>query len=309
MRCAKRSSAALRTAMTLEASATDAQIDGLPIADSLRIPSDLNPVSVVLATGKCAPVNRKRAKTDSDPGVYGSEKDHSASKLASEVAKLRRDVKNALEQTKHSPSCGDAPLVRVGILGRAVRIYGEWVSLCTTCGCLCSIASSTRFGGDICCGRCDFAMLFGKEAQLAIDAIAPKPAPKACRFCGKVMPKAATGRWVTVKAPADCGGKNANVPPPLRTATYCPAHYKNWIAVAHCTMPTQVIFSHLMTKAKPIFGAEQAAMGRVSTLRLDASVADDAQHAHPTKKRSAQERRKDQLARRIGCSKKRKAQT
>ena len=303
MRCAKRSSAALRTAMQLESMACASQIEELPLLECKRLPQDLRPASVVVAMCNCAPKAHKRAKRpprevdDDDAAGPGVEP-------ASEVAKLRRDIKNSLEQDKLTSACGDAPLVQVNVLGRVVRVFGEWVSLCSLCGCLCTVTPASRFGGEIYCGRCDFAIIFGKEAQEAVDALMPKPVQKSCRFCGKLQPASATGRWKTVHAPMDCGGKNANVPPPLRTVTYCPAHMKSWLVTAHRTMTTQVIFSHLLSKAKPIFGADKTSAGRSG--QASSSTAGP---APPPKKRSAGDRRKDQLAKRITLSNKRRAQS
>ena len=125
-----------------------------------------------------------------------------------------------------------------------------------------------------------------------------------CRFCGKLQPASATGRWKTIHAPMDCGGKNANVPPPLRTVTYCPAHMKSWLVTAHRTMSTQVIFSHLLSRAKPIFGADKTSAGRSGQASSSTTSP-----APPPKKRSAGDRRKDQLAKRITLSNKTKLKT
>ena len=44
----------------------------------------------------------------------------------------------------------------------------------------------------------------------------PKAEAPRCRLCGKSEPEA--GKWRKVKAPADTGGRNASVPPPLLLA-------------------------------------------------------------------------------------------
>ena len=74
-------------------------------------------------------------------------------------------------------------------------------------------------------------------------------------MCGKAEPEA--GKWRRVKAPADTGGRNATVPPPLRMCCYCPAHWRPWIQDAHRTTSTNVIFAHILTRAKPLFGADR----------------------------------------------------
>ena len=36
---------------------------------------------------------------------------------------------------------------------------------------------------------------------------------------------------------------------------YCPTHYRSWLVGAHKVMSTPQIFSHLLSRARPIFGA------------------------------------------------------
>ena len=175
---------------------------------------------------------------------------------SSEVAKLRRDIKNSFEQHARAVSCGDVPLVKIPILGRVVRLFGDWIGICSFCGCLAKILPTSRFRGDICCMRCDFAMLVGKDAAAAMDAALPKEPPPTCRFCLKVQPENCTGaKWRKVNAPPDAVGKNADVPPPLRVVYYCPSHYRGWMPNAHQTMTNAEIVSHLVHKARPMHGA------------------------------------------------------
>jgi hypothetical protein len=134
-------------------------------------------------------------------------------------------------------------------------MYGEWYALCTVCGALAQLTALSRYGGEPCCMRCDCTMLFGERADAAVRALRPKPEPARCRMCGKAEPEA--GKWRRVKAPADTGGRNASVPPPLRMCCYCPAHWRPWIQDAHRTTSTSVIFAHIVTRAKPLFGADR----------------------------------------------------
>ena len=183
MRCAKRSSAALRTAVTLEEMADELEVESAAVREDAQLPVDLRP--------------------------------------ASEVAKLRRDIKNCYEQRDRAVACGDVPLVRIPVLGRAVRIFGEWYALCAQCGCLTRVSPGSRVRAEPCCMKCDFAMLHGKEAAREAIATLPKPPPPSCRFCGKQQSEHGTSRWKMIQAPADTGGRNATVPPPLRVCWYC----------------------------------------------------------------------------------------
>ena len=216
MRCAKRSSAALRTAVALEAAADVLELEQLdPVAKPL-LPADLRPATIVATM--CKPC-RKRGD-GGDGGAVALASARSAEALrdsSSEVAKFRRDLKSCFEQEQQATSCGDVPLVRVSILGRAIRLFGNWYALCSMCGALARVTPSSRFRGDICCMRCDFAMLAGKEASQEMRNALPKAPAPSCRFCGKVEPENGVGmKWKCVPAPADTGGRNAAVPAPLR---------------------------------------------------------------------------------------------
>lgn len=251
MRCAKRSSAALRTAVNLETAATDMRAETLPaVADDQPLPCDLRPVSVIAAG--CG----KRVREDSLQVEHQAEGEDGGD-ASSDVAKLRRDIKNAFEQRPTALACGDTPLVSVSVFGRAIRVYGQWYALCSFCASLTLVTPDSRYKGEICCNRCDSGILYGEAATNAVSALRPVPVPPTCRLCGKVEPD--PGRWRRVRSPLDSGGRNACVPPPLRLCHYCPSHWRPWLTWAHCTMSTKDIFSHIVHRAKPIYGASMMA--------------------------------------------------
>ena len=220
MRCAKRSSAALRTAVALEASAEKLELERLDPVASPLLPRDLRPATVVATM--CTSAKRKSASASASASASTSASASASASAAqrdssSEVAKFRRDLKSCFEQGKQATSCGDVPLVCVPVLGRVIRVFGGWYALCGMCGTLARISPASRFRDELCCLRCDFAMLAGKKAAFEMSAALPKPPPPACRFCGKVEPENGAGmKWRSVPAPADTGGRNACVPPPLR---------------------------------------------------------------------------------------------
>ena len=166
---------------------------------------------------------------------------------------MRRDAKNALEQRAVPLACGDVPMVTVELLGRAVRLWGTWWALCSFCGALTAARPHNRFGGEICCLRCDTALL-------KVDP--PKPAERprpVCRFCGKVeLERTAGARFRSMKTPLDTFGHNANLPPPLRHVYYCTAHWRAWAANAHRTLATRFVLAHIASGAKPVFPSEPA---------------------------------------------------
>lgn len=289
MRCAKRSSAALRTAVALEASAEHIQIEQFDPVPSPLLPRDLRPATVVATMCK-----GKRGKSTSTNAATAALRDSS-----SEVAKFRRDLKSCYEQSQKATSCGDVPLVCIPILGRTVRVFGNWYGLCGMCGALARVSPSSRFRDEICCMRCDFAMLAGKKAAVEMHEALPKPPSPSCRFCGKVEPVNGAGmKWRCMPAPADTGGRNASVPPPLRTVWYCPSHYRAWLLAAHKTMPTTTIFAHLLNRARPIFGANiDSAPGSKRQRIVNADLTGDAEPVQKPKRQSASTKRKAALAR------------
>lgn len=244
MRCAKRSSAALRTAVALEQMANRVEVEGLALAPNPLLPTDLRPTSIVTAV-------QTRGRDQRHRPTGSAQRD-----AASDVAKLRRDIKNCFEQHPRATACGDVPLVKIPILGRCLRLFGDWHALCAFCGCLAKITPNSRFRNQPCCMRCDFAMLHGKELEETLLANFPRPPPPACRFCGKPQPENGNSRWKMVNAPADTGGRNASVPPPLRVCYYCPTHWRSWLANAHRELPTNVIFAHISSRCKPCYGAD-----------------------------------------------------
>ena len=88
----------------------------------------------------------------------------------------------------------------------------------------------------------------------------PTPAERkaaVCRYCTSEDTMRSASRWKTVKAPLDLAGANTKLPPPLRTVTYCPLHWRPWLAAAHRVLPTRVILSHIAHNAKPIFSNDK----------------------------------------------------
>ena len=219
LRCAKRSSASVKTAIETEAALHKAGVENMRVRH--RAASAVNACDPQLAV------------------------------------QLRRDLKNCIDQEPRALSCGDVPLVSINALGRCVRVFGQWTCICAFCGCMMHVRHGGHCAGEPCCGRCDVKMLLGAEAASELPLGSRRSTSQvACRFCGKPQPTQGASKWKVVHAPADDGGRNANVPPPLRQCVYCPLHWRPWLPLAHRIMPTNVIFSHISMKAKPVFGAD-----------------------------------------------------
>ncbi len=226
LRCAKRSSASLRTAVAFEEEMSTRAVE-----------CDANDDSTVSAMI----VDNFSGK---DSGV---------------AARVRRDSKSALEQRVSSVACGADVMLSMPIVGKVVRLWGEWYSLCCFCGCFVRFYPSNRAGSQICCLRCDYSMLHRSEARVSAARTETGGDPPRCRFCSKQDPMRTGARWRMVRAPMDATGHNANIPPPLRTVHFCPQHFRPWIPTCLKTMPMRIILSHIVYGARPCFGGGQEA--------------------------------------------------
>lgn len=231
MRCAKRSSAALRTALSFE-------VD-MQLKSPERLAYNAEAVMGVLT---------KR----------GTESTGTS-------ARIRRDAKSAFEQNSVPTPCGKRPMLVLPLLGKAVRVFNEWVAMCTLCGSVLIVRPQHRYGCEIACMRCDPGMLYTPEEVVAAAKTVEKREGKVCRFCGRVDPERSGQRWRTLNAPLDVAGINAGIPPPLRRCHYCPRHFRGWLRDAHMTLETRCILSHIVTGARPIHGAETGSRPTTST--------------------------------------------
>lgn len=232
LHCAKRSSAALRTALTFEAEMKHRKIEECEV--------DAGALRQLKEPG--------RASAD-DNGI---------------AARVRRDAKNAFEQRSAALACGEHPMVSVPVVGRVVRLHKQWYALCTYCASLTKVQPHLhRYGSEICCMRCDPSMVAPVQSGAAPSTTAKAPGSGSrsewcCRYCG-VKPNGSTcasNGWKEIKAPLDVAGNNASLPPPLRRVYYCRQHFRGWVTQAHRVLQTRVILAHLAHNAKPLFGSE-----------------------------------------------------
>jgi hypothetical protein len=240
VRCARRSSAALRTAMGKEEDALQAGIDSMDVTEGVM----------------------ERAFEDNGNTAH--------------AARLRRDTKSVMQQLRTSHACGDRPLVEVSLVGRVVRRHGKFHALCSFCASMVEVTPQGRYGGEICCARCDSSMLGLEEARApAARAAAPPEEPASarrqpparaaalvpadkltCRFCGKAPPSSGSSRFRVLHAPLDGGGRNGGIPPPLRLTAWCNSHYRQWLEGALQCLSMSVVFAHVAERAVPVFGAQ-----------------------------------------------------
>ena len=224
IRCSKRSSAALRSAISFQDTMETNSLEELSF-DSENVDRIINQTKNAISASAMS----------NDSGV---------------AARIRRDAKSALEQRERAEPCGSIPMLKVSLVGRAVRIFGsEWYGLCAFCGCVTKIAPQNRLGGEICCLRCDPSLLNMKNTTK------PKSGKRICRFCGREEEETP---FKIFRAPHDVAGDNASLPVPLRTVAYCAKHNRTWLNTAHRALHTRVILSHIATGAKPVFSTEKA---------------------------------------------------
>lgn len=244
IRCAKRSSAALRTAMQKENDAKHHRVESFEVSEE-KLAASLS--------------------ENSD---------------ASHCARLRRDIKACAEQGPCTVACGDGSMAQMDILGKAARVLGKWYTICFFCGSIFIVTQRRRYSDGMCCCRCDAGMLSSSATRVrekgSSSLVCREAAPSVhhssapafcgfvstkqlpCRYCAKPPPQNDNNRFKILKCPLDDGGRNQFIPPPLRVCAYCPAHYRNWMEWACIVMDTRVIFAHIAEKAIPTFGADGA---------------------------------------------------
>jgi hypothetical protein len=238
IRCAKRSSSALKGALAFEEQSIQRRVEEDELKNST--------VCDMLLASSGGP---SKSSGDEPGGV---------------LRRVRQDAKIASEQRNTAIYCGERPALSFSLVGRAVRLWNEWYAFCALCGAMMRMYPHNRYGGEICCLNCDAEMLGVRTTGSADDACRVH-----CRYCGKQDSDRNASRWKMIKAPLDTSGPNRNLPPPLRVVHYCPSHTRTWLSAAHRIMQTRVILSHIAHNAKPIFSTASARTGGDAGSRKD----------------------------------------
>ena len=241
--CAKRSSAALRSAICAEASSRLRRID----EDGSML-----------------------AETSGASVVWESQRDAMLAMAhdGTVASRMRRDCKRALEQRRCASLCGDMPLLTIPIIGRAVRIYGSWYSLCSLCANFVRVTPHCRIEAEIACLRCTTTppstsqssrrkrpatTATGKRACRDAESSELPLRRVACRFCCKkeVGQPQRHRQFVTYPSPHDVAGDNLERSSSCRTTTWCPTHDRSWLRDALTTLTTAQVIAHITTNAQP----------------------------------------------------------
>lgn len=232
--CSKRSSAALRSAIAAETYARNRHVDEDAMmvepeaGDEVGAEHDQAGMAAVAAAGPSSDAMAAMAHE------------------GSVASRMRRDCKRALEQRRRAKLCGETPLLCIRLVGRAVRIYGAWYSICSFCATFVRVQPHNRIDAEVACLQC--CETLQRERRASTDADASRPA---CRFCKKIE----SGRlhnYTMYHSPRDVSGPNLDRPPPLRTTSWCPVHNRSWLRSALSVLSTPQILAHIAVHARPV---------------------------------------------------------
>jgi len=185
VRCAKRLSAATRTAINAEEFASTNAID------------------------------RQNKSWDYELDNY-FKNNHNMKK--SDLQYMRRDSRRTYEQTRLSKLCGENKLVTIDLIGKLVKIYNTWYTLCCYCGGLISnVNSRTTVDGKPSCMRCGHLIYIKKTKKVAA------PIEHCCRYC-----HIRKTDLIPYFSPFD-EKYNPDVPPELRVTFWCSKHRPSWL--------------------------------------------------------------------------------
>jgi hypothetical protein len=227
----------------------------------------------------------------------------------------KRDWRANFDRADPANQCGKSRLLEVPLLGRAIFVFDDVYTLCTVCGAMCTVGVWNRVGVDVCCGRCDPALILPTPPPAKPPAEASAAARRSCRFCGKRDNGAPKCPWPLLVAPFDDGPDNASLPPPLRRVVFCKPHTKAWTPGALLCMSTRSILAHVVSRAKPVLGgrddADLASSCHAGQPRIDAALCtrdgslvgvDEGPTAHPREKPPRAHRKRRSVGR-MGATK------
>lgn len=271
IRCGKRASAALKTAMVASREATANAVDRRAVRMATR-------PSRAAAVAEAPGAEEIQSATAPNAMVVEPHDERSALALTrSSLARMRRDCKRSYEQRREPLACGTQCLVKFDCLGRAVRVRNRWYSLCCYCGATCPFEPYDRMSSLIACGNCIVAggvcnsdetcrlsarmdafadanersvvqMSIGFRSSIRMREL---PIDRACRFCERQC--ARRGRpFVVYASPHDRKGINYFRPPELRVTHWCPSHNRMWLERALCVLNTKEIIAYICENAKPM---------------------------------------------------------
>lgn len=267
--CARRSSAAFRSAYAAEQRASSTRIDEVIMTSSTK-QTDFH-------------------KGNSEPFEIDS----------AILSRMRRDCKKVIDQRSSATPCGGSEMLAIPLVGRMVRLMNSWFTLCCFCGCCLQSTSARKHGACVACNICRFDPcrvnslsvntksknlheISERMLRKTLECASPfsltiRNAMKtydsffddeisSCRFCNakvNLNSRSAT-RLIRHHSPLDRKGRNSTLPPELRTTTWCRKHNPSWLKNALQTLRSNVVLAHIASGAKPIFecGSNELTLGK-----------------------------------------------
>ena len=129
--CSKRSSAALRSALAASSAATQKRVECVAVEDDEDVleKGRTSPVfGGPLDEADCVDDEMHDEEDDDVDGARGNLPRGSC------LSRMRRDAHRCFEQRREPLSCGDLPMTIIPCVGKAVRVFGTWYTLCCFCG-------------------------------------------------------------------------------------------------------------------------------------------------------------------------------
>ena len=230
--CAKRPSAAVKGAWAYDAKMQARDVEFNDLHDD------------AFATLESNRANGKRSK-GGDTGI---------------AQRMRRDAKTSFDQHAKTTACGDTPLLSLSLVGKAIRVYKSWYTICTRCGVVMKLRPDYAYSGSqLSCMRCTQRGQgrADADADARDESVGEEGFIDMCRCCGVQPSKGATG-WHRVHAPLDTSPPNIVLPPSLRSVLYCPMHFRRWVLSAHMALATEEIIAHITLNARPVYNNDNA---------------------------------------------------
>jgi hypothetical protein len=290
--CAKRPSAALKTALLSVNNATRMAVDrdeqAETSAESVGFdnmetffdePDDLQQVVEVVE----------------DPAEL-TEANEGSSTVQSSYSRMRRDTKRCYEQRRMAEACGTHAMLSIDCIGRAIQLMDQWYTICTFCGVVMSCTSGAQIGCHLACSMChsqphrnkasaspqetqQTQQHTGQQSQTRhallgsiLDDLSNQSEKNNVQLsvgvrtasCLRERESDKTCRYcnslcvrrgrgfVAYHSPHDRRGVNEQRPPALRITRWCPKHNRAWLKNALKIMPTNIVLAHIMMHAKPV---------------------------------------------------------
>jgi len=282
--CAKRPSAALKTALLSVGNATRMAVDrdehdprphddnGNEVHQSLDDAFDDS-----LGTN----LDDNMEDADAPLGVVDGELEN-GSTVQSSHSRMRRDTKRCYEQRRIAETCGTHAMLTIDCIGRVVQLMDHWYTICTFCGVIMRCTPGAQIGCHLACSTChslpqkaaqqpyasaDDAILSSilddlaneteqNNVQLSVgvrtaSCLRERESDKTCRYCNSLCVRRGRG-FVAYHSPHDRRGVNEVRPSALRITRWCPKHNRAWLKDALQIMPTNIVLAHIMMHAKPV---------------------------------------------------------